>query len=314
MEQPVTVKYAEYGKIRSDMRESSVEVLNRAVRWFTELFGDLDVSLVTYSHIDDYKKWLSNGRSRSAANCYLGMLKSFFGWLARRRYIVSNPFEGITLFKVTSKKFEIYTPDEIKRIYAVSDDLWKLIISLALCGMREAEILNLVVKDIDFENNRIKITPKKDTAETWRWDIKNYQEAYIGLDESITKLLIARCEKLEEMPYVNLKEKYWRRNIKKRDAGCLRQRQRNNPWGNFNRDFKSLLRRAMVEPKRFHDLRGTFATERYKKGYGLKELQYLLRHSSIQTTAIYIRDIDEQRLVARSGEVFAEHYATFLDP
>ena len=314
MDQPITIKYAEYRQIRSDVRDSSIEILDRAVKWFVKLFGDLDVSVITYSHIDDYKKWLSNGRSRSSANCYLGMLKSFFSWLARRRYIVSSPFEGITLYKVVQKKYAIYTPDEIKRIYSVSDDLWTLIISLALCGMRISEILNLCVKDIDFENNRIKITPKKDTAETWRWDIKDYHEAYVGLDESLTRILIARCEKLEKMPYVNLKPKYWLRNIRKRDEGCLRQRQRNNPWGNFNRDFKFLLRRAIVETKRFHDLRGTFATERYKKGYDLKELQYLLRHSSIQTTAIYVRNIDEQRLVARSGDTFAEYYATFLVP
>jgi len=314
MNQPVTQRYAEYRQIRSDLRESSAEILDRAVRWFVKLFGDLDASTITYSHIDDFKKWLSNGRSRRSANCYLGMLKSFFGWLARRRYIVSSPFEGITLFKVTQKKFAIYTPDEIKRIYAVADNLWTLIMSLALCGMRVSEILNLVVKDIDFENNRIKITAKKDTPTTWRWDIKDYAEAYIGLDDSVTKLLIARCEELEEMPYVNIKTKFWRRNIKKRNAGCLRQRQRNNPWGNFNRDYKKLLKRALVTDKRFHDLRGTFATERYKSGYGLKEIQYLLRHSSIQTTAIYVRNIDEQRLVARSGDTFAEYYASFLTP
>jgi len=310
--QPVTHKYNEYKNIRSDLRESSVEILDRAVRWFVELFGDIDIRSITFSHIDDYKRWLLNGRSRSAANAYLGMMRSFFSWLNKRRYTTANPFDGVVLYKTTKKKFEIYTKDEIARIFNVANDLWKLIISLALCGMREAEILNLCVKDIDFESNRIKITPKKDTSSTWQWGIKDYAEAYIGLDESVTKLLIARCEELEDMPYVTLKKKYWQRNLRKRDEGTLKQRQRNNPWGNFNRDFKKILYRALVDYKRFHDLRSTFATERYKQGYGLKELQYLLRHSSIQTTATYVRNINEQDLAARSGETFAEYYASFL--
>jgi len=314
MEQPVTLRFLQYKAIRSDLRESSVEILDRAVGWFVAVLGDLDVGEIAYTHIDDFRKWLLNGRSPRSANCYLAMMKSFFNWLARRRYIVCSPFEGIQPYKTNEKRFEIYSHEEIRRIYGVASEPWKSIVSLALCSMRVSEILNLCVSDIDFANNRIKITPKKDTAETWRWDIKNYREAYVGLDESVTKLLILRCEDLKKMPYVNLKPLYWERNLRKRDEGCLRQRQRNNPWGNFNRDWKSLLHRASVKPKRFHDLRSVFATERLNEGYDIKELQYLMRHSSIQTTAIYLRNIEEQRLCARSGETFAKHYATFNVP
>ena len=137
MNQPVTQRYAEYRQIRSDLRESSVEIMDRAVRWFVELFCDLNVDEITFGHIDDYKKWLSNGRSPGTVNTYVGMLKSFINWLARRRYISSSPFEGIRLMKVVQKKYEIYTPDEIKRIYVVADLIWKTIISLALCGSIE---------------------------------------------------------------------------------------------------------------------------------------------------------------------------------
>jgi len=318
MNQPVNInlsaKLAEYKHIRSDLRESSVEILDRAVRFYIELKGDMEINRISFGHIDDYKSWLLSGRSPRTANTYLAMLKSFFGWLAKRRYIEFSPFDGIVFYKVVEKKFDIFTIDEVGRLLSIAGELWKLIICLALCGMRESEILNLVVRDIDFDNKRIKITPKKDTAVTWRWDIKDYHEAYIGFDESISKLLIARVEQLQEMPYVCIKKAYWLRNLKLKSQGRLRQRKRNNPWGNFNRDFRALQRRAMVRTKRFHDLRGTFTTDRYNAGYDLRELQYLLRHSAISTTVRYIKNIDEVHLVAKSGEYFAKHYATYNVP
>jgi integrase len=242
--QSISTKYAEYKLIRNDLRESSVEILDRAVDWFIQLHGDLDISQLNYGKIDDYKRWLSKGRSHSSSNTYLAMLKSFFSWLAKRRYIEFNPFDGITLYKTVQKQFEIYSLDEIKRLLSISNSLWRLIISLALCSMRESEILNLCVRDIDFDNRRIKITPKKDTKTTWRWDIKDSDEAYVGFDESISLLLINKVNQLEDMPYVCLKRCYWTRNLWLRDKGKLSQRKRNNPWGNFNRDFRALQKRA----------------------------------------------------------------------
>ena len=111
-------------------------------------------------------------------------------------------------------------------------------------------------------------------------------------------------------PYVILKAKYWLRNLDKQKAGTLGHDLRNCPWGNFTRDFKGLLRRARVPAKRFHDLRGTFATERYRDGFELIDLQYLMRHSSIATTARYVSKIDGRKLTQKSSRTFKKYYET----
>jgi integrase len=323
MEQSVANRLEQY-KERCDLRESSIEILDRAGRWFVAMAGDKAVDRISYSDIDDFKRWLIRPRqrtehtpniytpSRATANTYLSILKPFFAWLRKRGYIRQDPFDGIRLYVVPEKKFDVYRVEEIGRVLMVAGPLWRLIVCLALSGMREAEILNLCIREIDFEKNLILVTPKKDTRYTWRWDIKDSNQRYIGLDESVVRLLVERCENPQhkDMPYVCLKESYWRRNLELRDAGELKHRLRNCPWGNFDRDFKALLRRARVRPKRFHDLRSTFASERYNDDYGLKELQYLMGHSSIQTTARYVRNIEEQKLVARSGRTFKKYYAS----
>lgn len=310
MEQSITSRIREY-KLRSHLRESSEEILDRAVRWFVELLGDVNPDVVTFGHVEDYKSWLAKGRSESSANTYLRIFKPFFSWMAKRRHIELDPFDGLRLYTVAEKKFEQYNPDEIHRIFKVANLRWQAIVCLALCSMRRAEILNLNIKDIDFEKDLILIKPKKDTEYTWRWDIKDHNEAYIGISDEVSRFLIMLAEQIQDgMPYVILKPKYFKRNMKLKKQKLLTTRLRNCPWGNFNRDFGTLLKRACVKKKRFHDLRGTFATDRYNEGYSLKELQYLLRHSSINTTANYIRNIEEQKLVAKSGQTFKKYYVS----
>lgn len=300
---------------RSHLEESSVEVLVRSIRWFTELHGPIGPDEIGYGHMDDFRSWLRKGRSGSTANTYMAMTKGFFSWMFKRRYIRNDPFEGIKRYSKAGRQFDIYTPDEIRRILMVADPRWRTIVCLALSSMRRGEILNLHVSDIDFEKNEIHIQPKVRTATTWPWHIKNHDEALVGIDESIARLLIDMIERLDgPQPYVILKPEYYKRNIAKQEEGKLTHRGRNLPWGNFNRDFKSLLRRAKVQDKRFHDLRGTFASERYRDGFELVDLQFLMRHKSIQTTALYVKKEEARKLLKRSSRTFKKYYATNFVP
>jgi integrase len=304
----------EYKK-RSHLRESSIEILDRSAKWFIELHGDLDPGNVTFGQIDDYKSWLLKGRSESAANTYLRVFRPLWSWMAKRGYIKYNPFDGVKLYQICEKKFDVYSFEEIERILTISSNLWRTIICLGLCGMRKSEILNLVISDISFDNNRLLITPKKKTEYTWLWDIKDHNQAYVGFDDTVNKLLKSQIESLKgtNQPYVCLKQIHWERNIELNRQDRLPHTLRNDPWGGFTRDFRQLQRRALIKKlKRFHDLRGTFATERYAEGYGIKELQYLMRHSSIETTARYIHNFDDKLLVKKSGESFSKKYTEKL--
>ena len=297
---------------RSNLEESSVEVLRRAVRWFIDMHGDIKMEDVTFGHVDDFRSWLLKGRAGSTANTYTSMLKGMFRWLRDRGHIRANPFDGLKKCTENIRQFDIYSPEEVGRILRVADLRWRIIVCLALCSMRRTEILNLVVSDIDFEKNEIHLMPKSTSATTWPWSIKNHNEAYIGIDDTISRMLIELSEQLGPQLNIILKKNYWERNLRLQAAGTLSHRLRNNPWGNFNRDFSKLLMRAQVPHKRFHDYRRTFATERYNDGFDIRQLKYLLRHSSIQTTERYIQEIEEKKLIARSSRAFKKFYETMV--
>jgi len=100
MEQSVNERLREYQE-RSNHRESTDEILDRAVRWFVELHGTMPAAVVTFGHVDDFRSWLIKGRSANSANTYLSLLKAFFGWMFKRRYIENDPFNGVNLFPAT---------------------------------------------------------------------------------------------------------------------------------------------------------------------------------------------------------------------
>lgn len=293
---------------RSGLAESSVAIKNRAMKKFVGKFGDIDVSSVTYGHVEDYKKLVVMGRSKASANMDLQNFKPFFSWLQKRGYIKMNPFAGLGIYKVPVKRRPIYTAEEIERVLLVGRPRWVAAVLLALCSLRRSEVLNLVVRDIDFDHGRILVSPKKETANTWAWDIKDYNQALVPMPEMVAKYLIRLIEELRNgQPYVVLKRRHYKRMIDLKTVGKLTYEDRNCPWLNFTRDFGNLLKRAKVEKKRFHDLRATFATNMAIEGLHLKETQTLMRHSSPATTAKYYIRIDEQQLVDKASEIVAKN-------
>jgi len=300
--QTVTMMFKLYIE-RSQLRESSIEIKSRAAELFVKWFGDLSIDKVGYGHAEDYRNLLLKERNTTSVNIYIQNFKSFWAWLVKRGYIDKNPFADIKMLPSGRQRIKPFTPDEIERILKVADNRWKAIVLLGLASMRRAEVLNLVVSDIYFDKDYICINPKKDTLYTWQWDIKNYcNEAIVLLPEMARNLLLGLIEELPvKQPYVFLTPERYQGCMRLKLEGKLTHRIRNCPWGNFSRDFRNLQRRAKVIPtRRFHDLRGTFATT-MSQYLSLTDVQRLMRHASSNTTAQYYIKPERQKLVAKAN-------------
>jgi len=209
---------------------------------------------------------------------------------------------------------------EIERILRVANLRWKVCVILGMGSLRRSEVQNLTVNDIRFDKNYIHVKPKTDTATTWSWRIKDHHEAIVPLPPEIYlpdmilnvhKIFLDLIDSLPEgQPYLVLSQKTWQNCIKLRDAGKLSYERRGNPWSCFSRDYPALLQRASVEHKRFHDLRGTFATTMAMNGMSLTETQRLMRHSSPATTAEYYIAVDDAELVKKTNNITRKCYVS----
>lgn len=332
MEQSVQNLLDKYGHTRfgelfadyiecSDIAPSSQAIRGRAALYFCEQYGRgallENPGEIGYAHAEDYRNALAKTRSKTTANIYFLNLKPFFSWLASRGFIERNPFREVRAFRIEQQHVKPYSDAEIARILMVANVRWQAATLLGLSSVRRSEIGNMVVSDIDFEQGLIRVSPKKDTPETWSWTVKNHQAQIVPLPQligtlkgrvNLHKLLLDLIDDLGStgQPYLFLSRPQYKRRLAERDGGTLTWDKRVNPWTSFSRDWRNLLKRAKVDHRRFHDLRGTCAT-RLGDFLPLAKVQKIMRHSSPQITARYIQ-VDRDELVAESAGILGRCY------
>ena len=92
-----------------------------------------------------------------------------------------NPFRYVRKPEVAQGEIHVYSDEECQRMLNVAQESqighpvrWDIIILMALCtGMRRGELLNTTWADIDFEKQKVRVSPKADTEHTWLWHIKD---------------------------------------------------------------------------------------------------------------------------------------------
>jgi site-specific recombinase XerD len=306
---------------RRNFADSSVALKQRAVDRFVECFGELPVSQITQAHAEDFCCWLSSGRGANTVNSfYLANLKPFFKWLVSNGHLRENPFANTNHIKAGKTRRKPFEPEEVERMVKVSCTRWKVIELLGLCSLRRSESLNLEIKDIHFDKGYILVSPKEDTDETWRWSIKNHNQAITPLPKLIRlpsmtvnfhQLLRELIEEVgSKQPYVCVKPTMYQAMMDLKAENKLTWEQRNCPCSNFSRSFRSILKKAKVEPRRYQDLRKTFANTMIRAGMTVKETQMAMRHASSNTTLKYYLEADEEKTIQKANEIYEKFYAS----
>jgi integrase len=281
------------------IRESTRHEYNAAMKDFISKIGNMDFKRVTLAHGERYRQvCLDKGNSPATVTKKLKHLKRLFQLAVNRQQLDENPFRYIDTPKVRKKKIRVYSEQECQNIlkaahrYSVEWDLayrpqWDLLIIVALAtGMRRAELLNCTWGDIDFENQVVHITPKEDTKQTWRWDIKDSDERTLPLTDQVAQRLADHQSRQPEgYPYVFVP-------IARYDV--IQSLRAQGKWtysdsrlkvvNNFTPQFEKILETANVKAGQFHDLRRTAITNWFANGMSENDVMVLAGHSNFATT------------------------------
>ena len=145
------------------------------------------------------------------------------------------------------------------------------------CGLRVTETCELHLRDVDWSAGEIRLRPEI---------TKGGREAVAYLDAQTLGLL--ERWKVARRPY---------------GAGrphlfvCVRGAQRGHPLtrGGVYKMVRRRAAKAQIDrPVWPHMLRHSYATELLGEGFNISEVQRLMRHSDLRTTAIYLEIRDEQ--------------------
>lgn len=214
-------------------------------------------------------------RSRTTQARKMSSLRSFYNFLVKRKLIVQDPMQTISLRLGEKRLPQFFYEKQVKQVLAQlkqnKDDLTQRNLAMFelfyATGMRLSEISNLTLDQIDFDLKLILVHGKGNKDRYVPFSETTNQALRAYLQQSRKNLL----KQQSDSNYVFLNDKGTK--LTSRGIEYVMQKV-----------FNKAGIPGKVHP---HMLRHTFATQMLDNGADLRSVQELLGHESLSTTQIY---------------------------
>ena len=271
-----------YLKNTKKSSNNTIQAYRRDLNFFFEYLNknNMDYLKVSYDDVQKYMEEL-NGEGRKAASVSrrLATLRSFYGFLLKKKLIKAIPTNKINMPKIEKKAPMVLTSDEVEILLSQpkSNDLKgirdKAMLEFAYAtGMKVSEIINLDLKDV------------------------NLVDSYVVCNEGYSKRVVplGRISKEALVEYLDNSRPYL---LKTEDEKPLFV----NIMGNrltrqgFWKIIKQYQEQAHIDKEITpHVLRHSFATHLLQNGADMRAVQTMLGHTDIASTQVYMKLIDDQ--------------------
>lgn len=213
------------------------------------------------SYLSEYQK--INGCSKVTIDNIRRNISSFFSWLEEEDYILKSPMRRIHKIKTKQQVKEIISDEAIEKLRDQCNNARDLamIDLLYSTGIRVGELVNLNIKDVDFEARECVVFGKGDKERRVYFDAKaklHLQNYLDGRSDDNPALFVTL-----DVPHDRLKISGVE--IRLRELGRK-------------------LNLTKIHP---HKFRRTMATRAIDKGMPIEQVQKILGHSQIDTTMQY---------------------------
>ena len=261
--------------------ERTIENYQRDITKFEVYITEFSINYKKLSkeNIFDFHSDLSSSIGPRSFARILSSLRTLYKYLFSQKLINDIVLNNIKSYP--SPKFKKSIPsflnqEKIYDILAKIDESTKnssikirdkaIIMLFFTSGLRLEEMTNLILKDIDFDNNSIKVLGK------------GGKERYSNFDDLTHQLIIDYLNKIRKFPLSksNIDDNLF---VDKDNKSLTR----NNIQYIVTSNLKGLSLSAFGP----HTLRHSFATHLLNKGVGISAIQSLLGHAKLSSTQIY---------------------------
>lgn len=201
-----------------------------------------------------------SGLSPVTCNISIRSMNSYLSWLFEEGYIPERL--KIKQLKVEKKVIKPYSDAELRLILSHTPKrypekrLLALLCTLIETGMRIKEAISIEIPDLDLDNLLIVVRGK------------GKKERFVPISQELRKLL-------------------WKHT--RHSVGDFVFGSNHKPdYRSLLKQWKNLCGRLGIEYRGFHSLRHNYGLNFIRQGGDISELQRLLGHSSITTTAMYV--------------------------
>jgi len=300
------------------IRESTRREYKSAMKDFIQIVGDIDFHKVALKDGEYYRQaCLDRGNSPATVAKKLTEIKIILETAVKRKQLEENPLRYIKMPKNPVSEIHVYNDKECERLlsaaFAFTQNLdtrqrprWDLVIAMALStALRRGEIFNCLWEDIDFEEQTIKISPKKNTDMTWEWQIKDTDRRILPLTDELTQMLVNhQTQQPEGYPYVFVppaRYDFIQKELRSYGKWTYSD-SRLKVINNFKRDLDLILAQAHVKEGTFHDFRRTAICNWFFGGMSEYEVMKLAGHADFKTTHKYYLLVSDN-LIDRARQV-----------
>ena len=247
-----------------------------AKRW-VRLWGKMACSKITTDMVQHFIISRAKG-SANTANSDLRYLKAVFNFGIKRKWITSNPAQGIDFLPI-DKKLKYVPPKEdvLKVLLAADIETKDYLYAIKETMARVSEINNLIWADVSLEERYVVLytRKKKGGSRTPR---------KVPMTDRLFNILSRKyTARDQDKPWV-----FWHQHWDKKQKCWVE-----GPFKERTRIMKSLCKKAKVRYFRFHALRHFGASVLDNAHVNIGSIQRILGHENRTTTEIYLHSIGE---------------------
>lgn len=259
-----------------DVSKNSEKTYHNALKQFVRYIYLNDIKTPTREDIIQYKEELKKYNKATTVNLYLVAIKNFYKWLEYEG-ITKDITKNIKLIKVNNEHTkQALTLEQIENMINICKDIReKVIIVLTFsCGLRINELVNIELQDFKEKNGK--------TLLYLLGKGRDYKQDFVIVPDNIVTIIKKYVKEYNIKDYLFISTS------------------NNNKGGKLTTKtirfiVKNILKKCDITSNEysFHSLRHSFATESIKCGIDIREVSQALRHKNIQTTTIYIHDLEK---------------------
>jgi integrase len=273
-----------------------IEDARSALKWHVlPFFGaDTDITTIDVDRCEAFVGHLSavtstrTGRNLSAKTItnYARILTALLAFATQRRWIAANPAIGLVLPGATDDDGDVIEPDQVlwpddvaKLVAAVPAGPYEAIdralyVVATMAGVRKGELLGETWDHVDFDARRLRVFEQLARGDLRRRPKSRKGRSVPMSDDVMTALLELR------------NASRWTRPTDPVFADPVTGRR--IAWTPARRRYRAALTAAGLPPRRFHDLRHTFASVLARDGVNERHIQEWCGHSSPTVTRRYM--------------------------
>jgi integrase len=168
---------------KSETKPRSSETYENVIKKFLAFLGDeaqIDISLITKTHISKFRTSLTERVSPSSVNYGVRLIKMLFKAARRDGFLQDDPSEFVAVVKRDNMQGRrAFTLEEIRAILSVADPEWQSMIRFAFySGQRLGDLARLTWENIDLQRNEMRFIASK-TGKTMLLPIARPLREYI---------------------------------------------------------------------------------------------------------------------------------------